>query len=420
MSDERRRLDTDELEALIAETPAEALVERLAELHPDDVAEVLARVPEAALQRLRPGDAELLEVVEELADDDAADVIAKLPEATQEYLLEELSEGDTVERLLSYDPETAGGLMTTELATVRAGVTVGEAIETLRRLSEEGAEVHNVYVVDGEQRLRGILPLERLALVDPRLPVEAAMKEPDATVVPSLDQEQVARTMARFNITAIPVVTESGRLLGQVTFDDVIDVVEAEQTEDLLKFGGTSAHEELGGGWKEAVASRLPWLGVNLLTALIASSVVHAFSSTIAGLVVLAAWMPVVAGLGGNAGTQALAVTVRRLALGMVTRSQAGRVVGKELAVGATNGLVVGTVVGAVAAVFGGSAKLGIVVTVAMWGNLVLGSCMGAFTPVLLQRLGADPAVASSIFVTAFTDTCGFLLLLGLASAVLA
>lgn len=419
MNEERRRLSADELEALIAEVPQEALVERLGELHPDDAAEVLARVPQAALAALKPGDAELLEVVEELADDDAADVIAKLPEETQEYLLEELSEGETVEQLLAYDPESAGGLMTTELATVRMGVSVGEAIETLRRLSEDGADVHNVYVVDDDHRLRGILPLERLVLVAPHRPVESVMVQPEATVQPSLDQEQVARAMARFNLTAIPVVSETGRLLGQVTFDDVIDVVEAEQTEDLLKFGGTSAHEELGGGWKDAVRSRLPWLGVNMLTAFVASSVVHAFSGTIAGLVALAAWMPVVAGLGGNAGTQALAVTVRRLALGMVSRSQAGRVIGKEVLVGATNGLVVGVLVGTVASLWGGEILLGLVVTLAMWGNLVLGSCVGAFIPVLLQRLGADPAVASSIFVTALTDTCGFLLLLGLASTVL-
>ncbi len=416
--EERERLSPDELAALVASSSPDALVERLGQLHPDDAAEVMGRLPEHTLRALKPGE-KLLDVVEELADDDAADVIAELPEETQEYLLEEMAEGETIERLLTYDPESAGGLMTTEVAAVKAGTSVGEAVEALRRLSEDGGSVYQLYVTDEGGKLVGVLPLGLLVLVAAGRPVESVMQPPEAKVTPDTDQEQVAREMARFNLTAIPVVDGRGQLLGEVTFDDVIDVVEAEQTEDLLKLGGTSAREELGGDWRESVRSRLPWLGVNMLTAFVASSVVQLFESTIAALVALAAWMPMVAGLGGNAGTQALVVTVRRLALGMIPPQLAWRVIGKELAVGATNGLVVGMVVGVAAAVLRGNAALGAVVTLAMWGNLILGSCVGAFIPVLLQRRGADPAVASSIFVTAFTDTCGFLLLLGLASLVL-
>lgn len=416
--EDRPRLSSYELAALVSAAEPEQLVARLAELHPDDAAELMGQLPEDMLRALKPGP-QLLEVVEEFADDDAADVIAELSPDTQDYLLEQMTEGQTVEQLLGYDPESAGGLMTTELAVVPAGTTVGQAIETLRRRGEEGASVLQLYVTDPAGKLLGILPLGSLVLVDPSRPVESAMQAAEVQITPDTDQEQVARTMARYNLTAVPVADQRGALLGEVTFDDVIDVVEAEQTEDILKFGGTSASEELGGGWRDAVRSRLPWLSVNMLTAFVASSVVHAFSGTITSLVALAAWMPVVAGLGGNAGTQALAVTVRRLALGMVPPNLAWRVIGKELAVGATNGMAVGVVVGVVAALLNEHLALGAVVTLAMWGNLILGSCMGALIPVLLTRVGADPAVASSIFVTAFTDTVGFLLLLGLASIVL-
>jgi magnesium transporter len=204
-----------------------------------------------------------------------------------------------------------------------------------------------------------------------------------------------------------------------VTFDDVIDVVEAETTEDLLKFGGVSPKEDLAAAWTAAVKTRLPWLYVNLLTAFVAGGVVYLFQGTISRVVALAVWMPVIAGMGGNTGTQALAVTVRRLALGHVPRNRALEVVGKELLVGTVNGLAIGIVVALIATLLGEGVGLGIVVLLAMLGNLAVAGFAGAFIPILLERLGVDPAIASSIFVTAFTDVCGFLLLLGLGTLLL-
>lgn len=221
--------------------------------------------------------------------------------------------------------------------------------------------------------------------------------------------------MARYNLPSVGVVDDGGRLLGRVTFDDVIDVVEAERTEDLLQFGGVSPDEELAAGWKDSVRSRLPWLYVNLLTASLAGGVVYLFRDTVERTVALAVWMPVIAGMGGNAGVQALAVTVRRLALGLIPTHLFLRVVGKEVLVGTTNGIAIGLVVGIIAAMLGEGAMLGLVVFLAMSGNLLVAGFAGAFIPILLERRGIDPAIASSIFVTAFTDVCGFLLLLGLA-----
>jgi magnesium transporter len=245
------------------------------------------------------------------------------------------------------------------------------------------------------------------------------MHDADIRVEPELDQEEVAHLMGRYNLESVPVVDQSGRLLGRVTFDDVIDVVEAESTEDILKFGGVPADEELEAGWGTAVKSRLPWLYVNLLTAFLAGGVVYFFQGTVQRAVSLAIWMPIIAGMGGNAGTQALAVTVRRLALGRIQRHEFSRVVGKEILVGLINGLANGIIVAVVALLLHEGARLGIVVFLAMAGNLLIAGFAGAFIPILLERFGVDPAVASSIFVTTFTDVFGFLLLLGLAAWIL-
>ncbi len=211
-------------------------------------------------------------------------------------------------------------------------------------------------------------------------------------------------------------------LLGRITFDDVIDVIEAEQTEDIFLMAGVGSDQSaIRYTWQESVRSRIPWLFVNLLTAATASAVVYLFSATIENVVILAAIMPIVAGLGGNAGTQALAVTVRALALdgGVEPVRDLAGMVGRELAVGAVNGAIIGGVVASLATVVGGDPILGLVVLLAMWGNLVVAGFLGSFVPSMMNRLGVDPAVGSSMFVTPFTDLFGFLFLLSLASALL-
>jgi magnesium transporter len=216
------------------------------------------------------------------------------------------------------------------------------------------------------------------------------------------------------------VVDEEGRLVGQITFDDVIDVIEAETTEDILRFAAVSDEEEVRGSTLDAIRSRLPWLLLNLATATIGASVVWRYQGTIEALVLLAVVMPIVAGLGGNAGTQALAVTIRRIAVSDESLSQRWGAVRKEALVGLLNGLVVGVVAAAAGhLLFDAGLRFGAVVLLAMWGNMVVASFAGAFIPILLESLGIDPAVASSVFVTALTDLTGFMLLLGLATAVL-
>jgi magnesium transporter len=370
--------------------------------------------PEATLAALAP--AQAAEIVKELEDDDAADLLGELEPETQERILAKVEDRPDVESLLRYDEETAGGRMTTHLVMVRDGDTASQAVDSIRKQAEEVESFYEVFVVDGARRLVGTLPLKDLVASPPNRPVRDFMEPADIHVQPDLDQEEVARIMSRYNLPSVPVVDPAGRLLGRVTFDDLVDVVEKETTEDLLRFGGVSADEELEAGWNVAVKSRLPWLYVNLLTAFMAGGVVYVFQGTVQRAVALAVWMPIIAGMGGNAGTQALAVTVRRLALGLIQPTLFTKVLGKEVLVGLINGVANGLVVAVVAVLLGEGPKLGFIVFLAMTGNLLVAGFAGAFIPILLERKGVDPAVASSIFVTTFTDVCGFLFLLGLAA----
>ncbi len=411
----------DLADVLAALDDAERLVAVRA-LPPEVSGEALVEMPEEAHaeETLAALDAdEAADIVEELDDDDAADILGDLDPEEQERILSEVEDRDDVDRLLGYDEESAGGRMTTQVVRVRDTDHAAAALDEIRRQAEEMEDFYQVFVVDHLHRLVGILPLKDLVVSPPGRRVREIMESADIVVTPEVDQEEVARLMARYNLPSMPVVDPGGRLLGRVTFDDVIDVVEAETTEDLLKFGGVSADEELGARWTDAVRSRLPWLGVNLITAFLAGAVVYFFKDTITRTVTLAVWMPIIAGMGGNAGTQALAVTVRRLALGLIPPGQSRQVIAKELLVGTINGLAIGLLVALVTLVIGEGPVLGVVVFLAMTGNLLVAGFAGAFIPILLEKVGVDPAVASSIFVTTFTDVFGFSLLLGLAGLLL-
>jgi magnesium transporter len=395
---------------VIAEWPTELAGNALAEMeeadHPEEL--LLAVGPDYAA-----------ELVEELPTDDAADLVAELPAGEREAVLSEVADRVDVEHLLTYPEDSAGRVMTTDVVAVREGTTLREAIDEVRRQSAEDAELYQIYVVDEAWRLRGTVPVARLIVSASERLVRDVMEPAVVSVTPEQDQEEVARVMARYNLPAVAVVDPDGQLIGRVTFDDVIDIVEAETTEDILKFAGANPAEHLIGPWTTAVRYRLPWLVVNLFTAFLAGAVVYAFQGTVARVVALAVWMPIIAGMGGNAGTQALAVTVRRLALGLLPKGRALQVVRKEMLVGAINGVANGVIVGAVAAAVGEGTLLGLVVFLAMVANLIVAGLAGAFIPLALSRLGVDPAIASSIFVTTFTDVCGFGLLLGLGTILL-
>jgi magnesium transporter len=414
-----RMLDPADLADVLALADDDERVEIAKLLPPDLTGEALIEMPdqehaEDTLAALSPQQA--ADIVQEMPDDDAADILGELPPEQQQRILSQVDfeERITVERLLVYKEDTAGGLMTSAMVTVGQEDTVAEALESIRKQAEAVEDFTETYVVDAQRRLAGVLGFKQLVLSPPERPVRELMQEAEVTVGPEMDQEEVARLMARYNIPSIPVVDRNRRLLGQITFDDVTDVVEEEATEDLLRFGGVSAGEDLGARWFEAVKTRLPWLFVNLLTAFVAAGVVAVFTNVVRALPALAAWMTIISGMGGNAGTQTLAVTVRRLALGLIAPSAFVRVIGKEVMVGLACGVANGIVVALVAMAFHQPALLGVVVCLAMVGNLFVAGFAGAFIPLLLERFRIDPAIASSVFVTTFTDVCGFALLLGL------
>lgn len=434
--------DLDGLHALLLPYHPSDLADLMEELGEDERAQVLLALvrepalaaetlaemewdehPEESLAALEPE--QIASLVAELSDDDAADIIGELNPEDQHRVLAALPALDAgeIRDLLRYHEETAGGLMTTELVAVNRGLDAGAAIEEVRRQGQQIGDFYNIFVIDDDGRLEGTLPLQRLVTAPGDARVLDLIEPVMVTVVPEVDQEEVGRVISRYNLVAVPVVDAEGRLLGRITFDDVIDVMEAETTEDILRFSGVSDEEEVRGSWWEAVQSRLPWMLLNLVTASMGAAVVILFARTIERYSLLAALMPVVAGLGGNTGTQALAVTVRRLALSRESVSRRWTVVGKELLVASTNGLVLGSVASlatlALAHALGDPPILALLVLLAMWGNQAMAGFAGAFVPIMLERLGVDPAVASSVFVTAFTDMVGFFLLLGLASVIL-
>ncbi|MFQ5529596.1 MAG: magnesium transporter [Gemmatimonadota bacterium] len=408
------QLDDDQRLMLVRRLPAEVAADALTEM--DEVerpAELLLQ-----LERDRIG-----EIVGEMADDDAADILGELEPAQQAEVLSAVAEPEAehIEELLHYADDSAGGIMTRDVLAIGADLTAGEALAEIRRQAQGDIDFYTIFVVEPDLTLAGVVSLQDLVVSEPEIRLVEIVDEPSAIVPVEMDQEEVSRILSRYNLASIGVVDTAGRLVGRVTFDDVIDVLEAETTEDILRFAAVSDEEHVRGSTLAAIRSRLPWLLLNLATASLGALVVWSFRDTIEGLVLLAVVMPIVAGLGGNAGTQALAVTIRRIALADESLVERWQVVGKEALVGLLNGLAVGALAFGLGYVLLGEGPLfGIVVLLAMWGNLVVASFAGAFIPIFLESIGVDPAVASSVFVTALTDLTGFLLLLGLAAAVLA
>ncbi len=375
--------------------------------------------PEELLKLLHPE--KRTEIVEELDYDDATDIISQLDEEEQQEILEDLNVDDAahIRNLLSYDEETAGGLMNTQMIKVNLNLSKKDAIDEIIKQSEEIEEFYTVFVVDDDNVLKGIVSLKDIIKAKGNVKITEMVKPDVVYVKAETDQEEVAKLLSQYNLTSIPVVDDRLKLLGRVTFDDVIDVLEDENTEDILKISGVSEDEELAGNWVDAVKSRLPWLILNLGTAFLASSVVRYYEGTLEQLAILTAYMTIIAGMGGNAATQALAVTVRRISLFDLTDKQAYRTVLKEFTVGMINGAITGLVVFSFAYFFDANLKLGLVIFFAMTGNLIIAGFTGASIPLVLKRVGIDPAIASSIIITTFTDVFGFLLLLGLATKIM-
>jgi magnesium transporter len=391
------------------------LVERNSRLAMETLSELGAEAG-AVLLAGRSGE-EIAKLVQEIPSDDAAALIDHLPEELSIAVLELMGrkESGEVENLLEYAEQTAGRIMNPNVFALAEDMTVGESITALQS-SRDVEMVFYLYVVDGRRHLVGVTSLRRLLLVSPETPLKRIMTPEPITARVEMDQEEVARLVASYNLLAIPVVDESNKLVGLITVDDVIDVIKDEATEDLYRLAGVASDERVFTPAGESLRKRMPWLIVNLATAFLAAAVVGIFQNTISGWVALAVFMPIVAGMGGNAGTQTLTVIVRGIALGELTWSNSRKALMKELLVGIGNGLVTGTIAALVSWAMNGDPRLGIILALAMVINLFVAGLAGTLVPLGLKALKIDPALASAVFITTFTDVCGFASFLGLAT----
>lgn len=395
----------------LEELPSELAVEVLEHMDPERASEVLARLT----------DAEAAQILGEMWPDNAVDVIEELPAERRQDLLERMApaEAAQIRRLIAYPHDTAGGLMSPDVVALPEHLTVEEAIERLRELADEVETLYYAYVVDEDRRLRGVLSMRDLLLSPPQTPIREVLRRDVVKVPVDADAEEVARIFDRYHFLALPVVDSEDRLLGIVTFDDVIDAIREEETEDMHRMVGIAPEDRALDPWHESLRRRLPWLLINLGTALAAAGVVALFEGTIAQVTALAVLMPIIAGQGGNAGSQTVTVVVRGIALGEVRPGEGWRIVLKEGLLGAVQGIVIGVIVALIAALWQGDPTLGLVVALAMVFNLILAGVFGALIPLGLRFVGADPALASTIFLTTVTDICGFLFLLGLGALLL-
>ncbi|MGH7322506.1 MAG: magnesium transporter [Candidatus Rokuibacteriota bacterium] len=366
------------------------------------------------------GEGTVSQILSRMPPDEAADVVESLPEAQAEQILDLMKpeESEEVQELLQYGESTAGGIMTPEFVAVHEDMTVGQALEHLRK-SAIGEGIFYVYVVDRHDHLLGVVPLRRLITADPATPVHAIRRTDVVSVSAETDQEEVAQLVTKHNLLAVPVVDKDNRLLGTITVDDVIDVIHEEATVDIHTLAGGAADETVFDAPARALRRRFVWLLVNLPTALLAASVVGLFEESIRTMAVLAVFMPIVAGIGGNAGIQTFTVIVRALALGDVTLANTRKVLAREVLIGLANGVGIGLVAGVIAYLWKGKALLGLILGLAMIANMLVAGLAGTLIPLALRRLGVDPAVATGVMVTALTDSFGFLSFLGLATLLL-
>ena len=409
----------------------EEFYEILKELPEDILGEVLLHLPENikddAIEHLSAK--RLAKAVEELDSDDAVDLVKDIESIDEELEREVLENIDKqtkeeIEELSSYDEAHAGAYMQTEVFKAYEEETIQQAIERLRRLKAQGelSNVHQVYVVDSEDRLKAIIPLEDLILYDFNKKFKDIIQDKRYEPITVRVDEPVHDVIKKFedyDLAVVAVVDKDGKLLGRITSDDIIDLIEEQATEQIYNLAGVEEEAEEEGDLKEVTKKRAWWLLINLGTAILASFVIGLFDETIQKYVALAVLMPIVASMGGNAGTQTLTVVVRKLALGEIDWQNAKKALLQETTISFLNGLIFAVVMGAIAWIWFHDPMLGVVIALAMVINLLAAGFFGAVIPLFLKKIGSDPAVGSSVLLTTVTDVVGFFAFLGLAKMML-
>lgn len=382
--------------------------------------EILLEVSDAVRESLLADmDApEILAAAEQLDTNDLADLAEDLPDDVVHELMQRLDapEREQLRSAMSYEDDQVGAIMDFEMVTIREDVTLEVVLRYLRRLKELPEQTDKLFVVNHDNVLTGVLPLQWLLVNDPNREVSEVMAADASTFRPDEDVFDTAQAFERYDLVSAPVVDVSGRLIGRVTIDAMVDVIREEGDAEALSRGGLREDEDIFASVWRSLRNRWTWLAINLVTAFIASRVIGLFEGSIEKLVALAALMPIVAGIGGNSGNQTITMIVRALALGQVSPAGAKRLLRKEVSVALLNGLLWGGVVGLVAWLLYGSPALGAVMTAAMTLNLLLAALMGVVIPMTLARFDRDPALGASVMITALTDSGGFFIFLGLAT----
>ena len=392
--------------ALVSEMAAETVAGLLEYLDP--------RISARTLRDYQP--VELARVLDLAQPSAAAEVLERLPEDKRLETIDVMEVSSPVETLLRYGEGTAGRLIDLGTPVFNEDTTTPIAIDRLRLMGHSAEQVNSLPVVNNEGILVGTLRPVRLALARPNSRVGDIMDRDPTSVQASADEEVAAQLIRRFKVSDLPVVEKDGRLAGLIRAEDAVEVVHDSATEDMYRIAGMG-EERVTGPLSDAIRSRFPWLAINLVTVFLAAAVIGLFESTIAQVVALAVFLPVVAGQGGIGGTQTVTLVVRGLATGDLPRRYGLRLLRREVVLGLIHGVVLGVIIGGIAWIWQGNPILGGVLALAMTGNMVVASIAGAGVPLLLHRLKMDPAVSAAVFVTTFTDVIGFALFLGLAAA---
>ncbi len=402
-------LDEEDKKLLFALLDVETASDVIPDLSDLSREQILEDLPQAKLTR----------IVDDLPSDEATDLIADLPEDKAQVTLDQIEgiDSERVRELLQYDEESAGGIMQKELVVMSSGATVQEAIDRIRSLADEVEDLHLVFVEETDQTLVGILPLEKLILAHPEAPIFEIMETQFISVKPEVDQEEVAKIFRKYDVVSLPVVDHDNRLLGRITVDDVVEVMEEEASEDLLKMAGTHEDELVYSNDVFRISRyRLPWLLTNLVGGFFTGYLMWLFKVTLKEVLVLVVFVPMVIGMGGNAGVQSSTIMVRGLATGAIDLERLMRLIFKEIRVAMIMGMACGVVGGLVAFLWQGKAALGMVVGLSMMGAISVANVMGALFPVLFQKMKIDPAVASGPLVTTANDVTGILIYMGIST----
>jgi magnesium transporter len=436
-----------EIQEALESSDSTRMQELLSDLHPSEIGQLLRDLPdqrkievvlsldwETAARTLVESDESskhfLLErldapaisrMVQELPSDDAADLLGILSGEKKAEVLKTmvLPEAREIEDLLKYDEESAGGIMATELVFVREDARAQDAIEIIRGASRELKNLHYVYVTDSHALLKGVFSLRQLLLAKPDAPVSDFMDSDVIVVTPDMDQEEVADLFRRYNLLAVPVVDDFGKLIGRITVDDIIDVIDDEASEDISLMAGTDEEEISEMSALRVSGIRLPWLMVAMGGQLVAATLIRAFEGTLSKVIALAFFIPAIMATGGNTGIQSSTIVIRALATGEMGLPNAWRQLFKELRVALINGLILGVFILVVTDLWLDLPKLGIVLGVSMLAIVITAGVLGATMPLVLKRFGVDPAVATGPFVTTTNDVIGILIYLGLATALM-